>query len=133
MTRTASCRSCQIIQQRPRIPQIRAVEALAEPAVYRREEIVPRRSLALPLPELRQDQGCPQFQRFGPLASSDLYGAAKARLSIPRRRPLEQQFTVHPMDLGREKPFVERAIMLRGDLDPIEARRDAARLRTRLR
>src|SRR5258708_23556866 len=126
----ASRRSCQIIQQRPRIPEIRAVEALAEPAVYRREQVVRRRSPALVLPDLRQGHSCPQFQRFGLLAPSDLQGAAKARLAIPRRRPLEQQFTVHPMDLGIEKPFVERASMLRGDLDPIEAGGDAARLRT---
>jgi hypothetical protein len=30
-------RSCQIIQQRPRVPQVRAVEALTKPVVYRRE------------------------------------------------------------------------------------------------
>jgi hypothetical protein len=34
------------------------------------------------------------------------------------------------MDLGLEIPFVERESMLRGDLDPIEARRDAARNRS---
>jgi len=64
---------------------------------------------------------------------SDLYRPAKARLRIARRRRSEQQFTVHLMDLGLEKPFVECAGMLPGDLDPIKARRGAACLHTGIR
>jgi hypothetical protein len=37
------------------------------------------------------------------------------------------------MDLGLDKPFVEYAHMLGGDLDPIQARSDTARPHTRLR
>jgi hypothetical protein len=113
--------------------QIRRVKALAEPAKYRGKQVVCYASPALALPVSPQDHGRPQFQRFGLLASSYLYRTAKAWLRSARRRRSKQQFTVHPMDLGLEKPFMECAGMLRGELDPIKARRDAACLQTRIR
>jgi hypothetical protein len=126
-------RSCEIVQQRPSFLQIRRVEALAEPAEYRRKQVVCCLSPAPALPELRQDHRCPQLERLGLLAASDLDGSVEAGLGILYRRRGLQQFTVHPMDLGFEKPFVECARMLRGGLDPIDASGGAARLYTRLR
>src|SRR6516225_8691809 len=102
-------RSSEIVQQRPSFLQIRCVEALAEPAEYRGEQVMCGLSLSLALPELRQDHPCSQLKRLGLLASSDLDGSAEAGLGILYRRRGLQQFTVHPMDLGLDMTFVEHA------------------------
>ena len=105
-------RAIQFVQQRPRVRR----SGLSKPSLNQlyigatRPYAACRRFWCCQMS--RQNHGCPQFQRFSFLASGDLYGAAKARLRIPRRRPLQQQFTAHPIDLGFEKPFVERAGML---------------------
>src|SRR5262249_21953677 len=58
------CPLRQFVKQRPSLLQVGGVKALGEPAIERREQVVGRSALPLPLPQARQAHGGPQLQRF---------------------------------------------------------------------
>src|SRR5262245_38953688 len=70
----------QLVQQRLRLFQIRRVEALSEPTVYRSEQLA--RLLRSPLitPEPSQRIGRVQLRAFGRLRGCDIDCHSKARL-----------------------------------------------------
>src|SRR5262245_7686503 len=74
--------SCELFQQRLGLLQVGSVEALAEPFVDWREQVVGFPGLALLLPEPTKAHRCPQLQRFGLLAAGDVEGLLKTGFSL---------------------------------------------------
>jgi hypothetical protein len=81
--------SAELVEQPLGVLQVGGVEALGEPAVDRREEIVGPSALALIAPEATKAGRGTQFERLGLLASRDGAGTCTIPAACsPARRPV---------------------------------------------
>ena len=115
-------RSCQLIEQRPGILQVRRIETFGEPIVDRIEQITAFRAFALVTPEPGEADRCPQLQELCalPLGNSDRLaimllcrGLIAGGIQQIARHPMQQFSFADPLigslddprSLGEAVPF----------------------------
>src|SRR2546427_5911524 len=83
----------QLIEQRPRLLQVRRIKALSEPAVDLGEHLAGFCTLALALPQPAQTHRSTQLPGFRLLAAGNVEGLTKAgfRLRVLLRRARQQE------------------------------------------
>src|ERR1700733_4532097 len=97
--KSAATTSCQLIQQRLRVLQVRRIETFGEPVVDRTEQIASFCTLALVAPEPGEASRCPQLEELRALPLGNGDGLTIVLLGSGLVGGF-QQITPHPQQLS---------------------------------
>ena len=114
--------SRQLVEQGLGILEVGGVEALGEPSVDRRKQVVRLLPLALLSPQVGEAGGGAQFKRFRTLLRGSRDSPREAGLDVRNRRPCDlKQLAVVAVELARPHVLViagGQRFRLRNDVQP---------------